>query len=96
MLKYSIGYFWVPHFSRVFPGMSSMSGIKGKLDISGLPEMSGTPEIWGSTGYFGLPDDFQNRKGSGWVSKIMLGCRRVLGSCWVLVRSFSWKIISCV
>ena len=45
MLKYSIGYFWVPHFSRVFPGMSSMSGIKGKLDISGLPEMSGTPEI---------------------------------------------------
>ena len=72
MLKYSIGYSRVPHFSRVFPGMLSMSGIKGKLDI------------------------YQNRKGLGWVSKIMSGCGRVLGSCWVLVRSFSWKIISCV
>ena len=44
MLRNLIGYFREPHFSRVFPGMSSMSGIKGKLDISGLPEMSGTPE----------------------------------------------------
>ena len=35
MLKYLIGYSQVPHFSRVFPGMLSMSGIKGKLDISG-------------------------------------------------------------
>ena len=35
MLKYSIGYSRVPHFSRVFPGMLSMSCIKGKLDISG-------------------------------------------------------------